>query len=57
MTAEGLLDEHFIRSVLTVDDPWCASHGSGDTSSDLGAGILYYGLAYALKARICVCLG
>lgn len=57
MTADGLLDTPFIRSMLTADDPWCASHGSGNGSSDLGAGILYYSLAYALKARTCVCLG
>ena len=30
---------------------------AGDGSKDLGAGILYYGLAYALKAKTCVCLG
>jgi len=57
MTADGLLDTPFIRSMLTADDPWCSSHGSGKGSSDLGAGILYYGLAYALKAKTCVCLG
>jgi hypothetical protein len=57
MSPEKMIDTEFIRSMLTVDDPWCASHGSGDGSDDLGAGMLYYGLAYSLRARTCVCLG
>lgn len=57
MTADGMLNIPFIRSKLTADDPWCTSHGAGKDSADLGAGILYYGLAYAMKARTCVCLG
>jgi hypothetical protein len=57
MIANGLLDTAFIRSMITADDRWCASHGSGDGSSNLGAGILYYGIAYASKAKTCVCLG
>jgi len=55
--ADGLLDRRLIRSTLLAGDSWCASHGADDTTSDLGAGILYYGLAYALKAKTCVCLG
>ena len=52
-----LIDPAFIASTLTADDPWCSSHGAGPDSGQLGAGILYYGLAYATKARTCVCLG
>ncbi len=57
MPVNTLLNKQFITSALTVDDPWCSSHGSADGSEDLGAGMLYYSLAYALKARTCVCLG
>ena len=52
-----MIDKGFITNYLTVDDPWCFSHGSGNGSEDLGAGMLYYSLAYSLKARTCVCLG
>ena len=57
MIANGLLDTAFIRSMITADDRWCASHGSRDGSPSLGAGILYYGIVYASKAKTCVCLG
>lgn len=53
----SLIDKRFITSMLTVDDPWCDSHGAGDGAEDLGAGMLYYALAYSLHAKICVCLG
>jgi hypothetical protein len=52
-----LLNKDFITSMLTVDDPWCSSHGAENGSEDLSAGMLYYSLAYASKARTCVCLG
>ena len=57
MSVNSLLDKSFITSMLTADDPWCSSHGSDDGSEDLSAGMLYYALAYATKARTCVCLG
>jgi len=53
----GLLNTEFITSRLTASDPWCQSHGSGEDSEDLGAGMLYYGLAYATKAKTSVCIG
>ncbi len=53
----ALIDREFIRTMITAADPWCASHGAAEGSDQLGAGILYYGLAYSLKARTCVCLG
>lgn len=53
----SLLDKGFITGYLTVDDPWCFSHGSGNGAEDLGVGILYYSLAYMLRAQVCVCLG
>jgi hypothetical protein len=43
--------------MLTVDDPWCSSHGADNGSEDLSAGMLYYSLAYSTRARTCVCLG
>ena len=57
MPSDGMINEDFVRSVVTADDRWCASHGADQEAGDLGAGILYYAFAYALKARVCVCLG
>lgn len=57
MNSETLVNKDFIRSNLTVDDPWCSSHAAVDGGEELGAGVIYYGLAYALKSKICVCLG
>jgi len=57
MNSETLINKNFIRSHLTVDDPWCASHAAVNGGDELGAGILYYGLAYALRSATCVCLG
>ena len=55
--APGLLDRGFAAAELTGPDTWTASHGSAPGSSDLGAGMLYYALAYSLRARVCACLG
>jgi len=57
MPGKALIDKDFIVSTLTAQDPFCFSHGAGDTSEHLGAGILYYALAYSLRARTCMCLG
>ena len=57
MSVYTLLNKDFITSMLTVDDPWCSSHGSDNGSEDLSAGLLYYALAYSTRARTCVCLG
>ena len=56
-SAGMMLNREFIETTLTAGDRWCASHGATPAGSDLGAGILYYGLAYATKANVCVCLG
>lgn len=56
-TATGLLDRVFAASELTGPDHWCASHGAAPESEHLGAGLLYYALAYSLRASVCVCLG
>ena len=53
----SLVDKKFITSFVTADDPWCRSHGSENGSEDLAAGMLYYALAYSLRAKTCVCLG
>jgi hypothetical protein len=53
----SLVDKEFVKSYLTAADPWCTSHGAEEGSEDLGGGILYYSLAYALKSKTCVCLG
>ncbi|MEZ5540434.1 MAG: class I SAM-dependent methyltransferase [Pseudomonadota bacterium] len=57
MSVTTLLNKNFITAMLTADDPWCSSHGSDDGAEDLSAGMLYYALAYATRARTCVCLG
>jgi hypothetical protein len=57
MSTQGLLDRQFVREHLTVGDPWCASHAGEPDSENLGAGMLYYALAYSLRAETCVCLG
>lgn len=53
----SLLDKQFIKTTITGPDPWCQSHGSAQGSENLGAGILYYGLAYSHQSKTCVCLG
>lgn len=53
----ALIDRDFVRSNLTGPDKWCRTHGSSADSDDLGAGMLYYGLAYSLRATTCMCLG
>jgi len=57
MSVNTLLNKDFITSMLTVDDPWCSSHGADNGSEDLSAGLIYYALAYSARARTCVCLG
>ncbi len=57
MISRSLLNKDFIKSNLTASDPWCRTHGSGDGAEYLGAGMLYYSLAYSLKTQTCVCLG
>ena len=54
---DSLLNSDFITSHVTGGDPWCVSHGAEEDTPELGAGILYYALAYAHRARTCVCLG
>jgi len=51
----SLIDTSFVKSVLNHEAPWSESH---DSSGDyLGLGMLYYSLAYSLRARVAVCLG
>jgi methyltransferase family protein len=53
----GLLNRSFAASQLTGPDEWSTSHGATPGAAELGAGMLYYALAYSLRARVCVCLG
>ncbi len=57
MTGKSLIDKEFVTSKLTANDPFCFSHGAGDGSEHLGAGMLYYALAYSMRSRVCMCLG
>jgi predicted O-methyltransferase YrrM len=50
-----LISKDYVRSHLTHEAAWKDSH---DAAEDyLGWGMLYYSFAYALKAKLCVCLG
>ncbi len=51
----SLTDPQFIEEELTKSAHWGFLHGA--RQEDLGAGMLYYGLAYSKKAKCCVCLG
>ena len=52
-----MLAREFIAENLTGPDTWCATHAAEPGTSELGAGILYYALAYMTRAQVCVCLG
>ena len=45
-TSSSLLSVSLIRDELLAETPWAESHGS-DHNLYLGAGMLYYGFAYA----------
>ncbi|MFZ4098917.1 MAG: class I SAM-dependent methyltransferase [Chlamydiia bacterium] len=51
----SLIDRGYIADYLTHEAAWAESHGAHN--DDLGAGMLYYALAYMRKAQLCVCLG
>ena len=51
----SLINQDYARNYLLRDAKWSESHGA--TADSLGAGMLYYALAYSLNARVCVCLG
>lgn len=57
MSTEGLIDRRFIASTLVGGDRWSTSHGTNLESDFLGAGMIYYALAYSMRARTCMCLG
>lgn len=57
MSATSLINREFAASTLTGDDHWCTSHGAETGTERLGAGLIYYALAYSFRAKICVCLG
>ncbi len=50
-----LINKKYISNFLNKDAPWSGSHGA--ENNYLGAGLLYYCLAYMQQARLCVCLG
>lgn len=50
-----LINCELVVETLTHEAPWCGSHGAdGDY---LGMGLIYYGIAYILRAKLAVCLG
>src|SRR4051812_20243373 len=50
-----LVNEEYAAQYLTSNACWHRSHGT--TGPFLGGAMLYYAFAYALRARIAVCLG
>ncbi|MES2273978.1 MAG: class I SAM-dependent methyltransferase [Chlamydiota bacterium] len=51
----GLVDNAYIGEHLTKQGFWAGLHGA--KGENLGAGMLYYGIVYAMRAKTCVCLG
>lgn len=54
---KGLLNTDFITASLLKDASWADSHGADPATGFLGAGLLYYTLAYMQRAQLCVCIG
>jgi Methyltransferase domain len=52
-----MLAREFIAANLTGPDTWCGTHAAEPGTAELGAGILYYALAYVTRAQVCACLG
>jgi len=50
-----VIDTDYIKAVMTYDAPYYKGHGA--ENGYLGFGMVYYAIAYMLKARMCVCLG
>jgi Methyltransferase domain len=51
----GLVDTAFVREHLLNQAEWARLHGA--QKDNLGAGMFYYGIVYAMRAKMCVCLG
>ena len=54
--SNSLLDLSLIRNVLLREAPWAESHGANHLSY-LGAGMLYYSMAYSFRSQTIVVLG
>ena len=50
-----LIDPSTVQAFFLREAKWASSHGTA--GGHLGAGVLYYAIAYALRANLCVCLG
>jgi hypothetical protein len=55
-SSNSLLDLSLIRNVLLREAPWAESHGANHLSY-LGAGMLYYSMAYSFRSQTIVVLG
>ncbi len=53
----SLLNKNVIVSLLLKEEPWVVSHGADPDAGFLGVGMLYYTMAYMLRAKLCVCIG
>ena len=54
---KALLNRDVMTSYLLKDASWASSHGANSDDGFLGAGLLYYTMAYMLRAKLCVCIG
>ena len=54
--SESLLNLSLIRNTLLREAPWAESHGANHLSY-LGAGMLYYSMAYSFRSQTIVVLG
>jgi len=52
-----LINQKKINDEILCNSKWADSHGADADSGFLGAGMLYYSLAYMLRAKLCVCIG
>lgn len=56
MSFGPLLNEQAIGAIFK-DEAYSTSHSANPSQGFLGAGLLYYALAYMWRAELCVCLG
>jgi hypothetical protein len=52
-----LLNRETISKYILKEAAWADSHGADPEEGFIGAGLLYYTIAYMLRAKLCVCIG
>jgi methyltransferase family protein len=51
----SFINSDLIGSLFIREAPWAKGHGAAE--DHLGGGMVYYALAYALRAELCICVG